>query len=87
MKFWSWFIGEENKDYLPIVHEHLNAMRLELSLMRGELAELRKDVNALRVAQAKAQHRQAAEVAPETLGKPFGLTKEQSEQVDWSRVR
>jgi len=70
--------------------EALNCMRnlhADISTLRGEMAALRVDLNALRVAQAKVQHRQASEAAPETLGKPFGLTKDQAEQVDWSRVR
>lgn len=62
-------------------------LHVDISTLRTEMAALRLDLNALRVAQAKAQHRLAAEVAPETLGKPFGLTKDQAEQVDWSRVR
>lgn len=66
---------------------HIKSLHADISTLRGEMSALRVDLNALRVAQAKVQHRQAAEVAPETLGKPFGLTKDQAEQVDWSRVR
>jgi prefoldin subunit 5 len=78
------------KAFLAEVHEAVERMKAldsKLAAIQAEIANLRLDVNAMRVAQAKVQHRQAAEVAPETLGKPFGLTKAQSEQVDWDRVR
>ena len=82
MKRLRLFISE-----LRLAMQQIKSVDSRLSSIQSEIANLRLDVNALRVAQAKANHRQAAEVSPETLGKPFGLSKEQAEQVDWSRVR
>lgn len=65
----------------------LKNLHADISTLRSEIAAFRLDVNALRVAQSRERHRQAASAEPETLGRPYGLTKEQSEQVDWSRVR
>ena len=65
----------------------VKALHADIAALRAEMAALRLDVNALRVAQTKERHRAAAEVSTETLGKPFGLTKEQADLVDWNRVR
>ena len=65
----------------------LKNLHADISTLRSEIAALRLHINALRVSQTRERHRQAASAEPETLGKPYGLSKEQSEQVDWSRVR
>jgi hypothetical protein len=76
------------KAFLTEFHEAVERMKAvdsKLAAMQAEMANLRLDVNAMRVAQTKVQHRQAAE--DETLGRAYGLTKAQAEQVDWERVR
>lgn len=82
LRLWLWKmlgLGAIRQDLLDIHNQLITVIQ--------QVAEFRKDVNAVRIAQVKEAHRQAASAEPETLGKPYGLTKEQAEQVDWSRVR